>query len=261
MYQQLPAYIASTLSDLQALLPNNPHNAPQINAKISLLQRSTLAAEISEGRLFVEGSVSSSDGRGLGVAALFPEERLRSEAVDAVRLLERALPVLETFIATPFPTPAIRLWYGFKVGNSGGGGTLHMEDRGSYESRTPASRLPYDAILGHELAHSYIGNEILTQFLEMYVYNRLRGSGAALSSWTHTRGYNGISDANVDSALTLDVYQLIGRDAMSRAYKAAYPLGPPYGQPLSTVVIQVFVDQASDQERSLVATKLARITF
>lgn len=259
MFQQLPAYIQSTLADSQANLPRNPQNAASINAKIALLQRPTLAADISAGRLFVESTVTSTDGRQISMAAMFPEERYRTEAAAALDVMARSLPHLERFTDTPFPATTLRLWYGFKVGNSGGNAVLDMEDRTSYESRTPGSRLPYDAILAHEIAHSYIGNEAMTQFLELYAFNRSLGSSPDLSTWTFTRGYIGPSAANESSALLLDVYDLMGHDAMSRAYRAAVPLRPPYGQPIPEAVIEAFVNEAPPPLKEQVRTKLARV--
>lgn len=259
MFQQLPTYIQSTLADNQASLPRNPQNAAYINAKIALLQRPTLAGDISAGRLFVESSVTSTDRRQIAMAAIFPEEPYRAEAAAALEVMARSLPHLERFMDTPFPTATLRLWYGFKVGNSGGNGLLDMEDRTSYESRTAAGRLPYDAILAHEIAHTYIGNEAMTQLLELYAFNRSLGSSPDLATWTFTRGYTGPSEANESSALLLDVYGLIGHDAMSRAYKAAYPLRPPYGQPLPSAVIDVFVHEAAQPVKEQVRAKLSRV--
>lgn len=259
MFQQLPTYIQSTLADNQANLPRNPQNAVSINAKIALLQRPTLAGDISAGRLFVESSVTSTDGRQIAMAAMFPEDRYRGEAAAALDVIARSLPHLERFMDTPFPATTLRLWYGFTVGNSGGNAVLDMEDRTSYESRTPASRLPYDAILAHETAHTYIGNEAMTQFLELYAFNRSLGSSPDPATWTFTRGYAGPSDANESSALLLDVHGLIGHDEMSRAYRAAYPLRPPYGQPIPPAVIDVFVNEAAPPVKEQVRAKLARV--
>ena len=259
MFQHLPAYIQSTLADSQANLPRNPQNAASINAKIALLQAPTLAADISAGRLFVESGVTSTDGRQISMAAMFPEERYRTEAAAALDVMARSLPHLERFTDTPFPATTLRLWYGFKVGNSGGNAVLDMEDRTSYERRTPGSRLPYDAILAHEIAHSYIGNEAMTQFLELYAFNRSLGSSPDLATWTFTRGYIGPSAANESSALLLDVYDLMGHDAMSRAYRAAVPLRPPYGQPIPEAVIEAFVNEAPPPLKEQVRAKLARV--
>lgn len=259
MFQQLPTYIQSTLADNQANLPRNPQAAASINAKIALLQRPALAADISTGRLFVESSVTSTDGRQIAMAAMFPEERYRTEAAAALEVMARSLPHLERFMDTPFPATTLRLWYGFTVGNSGGNAVLDMEDRTSYENRTPASRQPYDAILAHETAHTYIGNEAMTQFLELYAYNHVLGAGPDPATWTFTRGYSGPSDANESSALLLDVYALIGHDPMSLAYKAAYALRPPYGQPIPETVIDAFVNEAPPPVKEQVRAKLARV--
>lgn len=261
MYERLSGYIASALVENQELLPRNPHNAAQINAKIALLQRPTLAAEISNGEFHAEGSVTSISGQTIAMAALFPEEWMRAEATESIRVLERVLPVLERFVDTPFPTRVIRVWYGFKIGHTGGGGQLYMEDRTTYESRTPATRQPHDAILAHELAHSYVSNESLTQLLEMYAFNRVQGAPTTIGGWTHTRDYVPFSDDNRDSAALLDIYQLIGHDPMSRAYKAVLPLRPPYGEPLSSGARKVFVDQAPEPVKAQVADKIGRITF
>ena len=230
-------------------------------AKIALLQRPTLAVEIADGRMFAERTATSVDERRIEIATLFPEERMRGEAMQTILIVGEGLPILEQFLDTPFPSSSIRVWYGFEVGNSGGGGSIFSEDRTSYEARTSAARLPFESILCHELAHSYIGNEILTQFLELYAYNRLHGSTQDLSTWTFTRGYTGMGDHNRDVALVLDVYQMLGHDAMARAYKAAFALRPQYGQPLSAPVRQVFVDQAPTHLKSTIDDKLSRITF
>jgi hypothetical protein len=261
MYQQLPAYIRSALEENRALLPRNPQYVAQINAKIALLQRPTLATEISDGRFYVDGSVASTSGQTIVMAALFAEDWMRAEATETVRFLERVLPVLEAFIDTPFPHTTVRVWYGFKFGHTGGNGQLYLQDRTSYESGTPATRLPHDEILAHELAHSYINNESLTQFLEMYAYSRVNGGTTAIDSWTFVREYSPFADDNRDSAALLDVYQLIGHEGMSRAYTAVVPLRPLYGDPLSAAARQVFVDQAPESAKAQVADLIARITF
>jgi hypothetical protein len=48
---------------------------------------------------------------------------------------------------------------------------------------------------------------------------------------------------------------------MRRAYRATYPLHPPYGSPLSQPVIDAFVAQIPAAVRDEVAAKLRRITF
>jgi hypothetical protein len=101
-------------------------------------------------------------------------------------MIASAVPIIEEFMAMPFPVGSVRVWYGFKIGNSGGGGVIYTEDRTTYETRTGPTRLPYDAILCHEASHSYVGNESLTQFLELYAYNVVRTGSADPMSWTFT---------------------------------------------------------------------------
>lgn len=256
MLAALPAYLVSVLAENQELLPRNPQSATYIQAKIAMLQDPTLAAAIRDGRRWAESASSRTP-----IACVFPLESMRSEANLAVATLEPVLPLLEEFFAKPFPTPAVRVWYGFKIGNTGGGGAIYSEDRTTYETRTGPTRLPFDAILSHELGHSYIGNESLNQFLELYAYNVIRTGSRSPSAWTFVRNWVPSLATNQDVAAMLDVYQLIGYDAMARAYRAIQPLNPPYGSPLSSTVIQAFVDQVSPEHRSQVTDKLRRVTF
>jgi hypothetical protein len=261
MFLALDAYIESALADLRANLPRNPQYAAQIDAKIALLSQPGLGAAISSGRWYTEGGVTSRDGRAIPIVTIFPQAGMRVEAEAAVRELERVFAVLESYLAVAFGYEGIRLWYGFIIGNSGGGGSLYMEDRTTYEARTSASRLPYDAILAHEHAHSYIGNEAMTQFLELYVFNVLRTGTTNVESWAHTRGWVAGAPGNTDAAALLDVYQLIGADAMAGGYRAVLPLRPPYGLPLSAAVRQAFVETLPEGVRSQVLDKLSAITF
>ena len=261
MLEGLSAYISQALQTNQDLLPRNPQSTSQLQAKIAMLQNPSLAADIINGRRWAEGQVTSMNGRVIPIVTVFPVENMRNEATDAVRTLEPVVPLLEGFFDTPFPTPVIRVWYGFVIGNTGGGGVIYSEDRTTYEGRTGPSRLPYDAILCHELGHSYIGSESLTQFLELYAYNVIRTGSTDTAAWIFTRGWTPNLPANQDLAAVLDIYRLIGHDAMRRAYRAIYPLRPPYGQPLSQTVIQAFIAQVPVALQAQVAEKLAKITF
>jgi hypothetical protein len=254
MLQVLPQHIASAIAENQENLPRNPQNAALIQAKITMLQNPNLASDITTGRRWAESTTSR-----IPIAALFPLEIMRSEADLAVRTLAPVVPLLEEFLAIPFPSPQIRVWYGFKIGNSGGGGSIFTEDRTTYESRTPASRLPYDAILFHEASHSYIGNESLNQFLELYAYNVINTGSRNLSSWIFVRGWTPGLASNAGIHALLDIYQAIGHDEMVRAYRAIYPLRPPYGSPLSADVIQAFANQVNPAQRALVVQKLATV--
>jgi hypothetical protein len=131
---------------------------------------------------------------------------------------------------------------GFTIGNSGAAGIVNTEDRTTYMGR--AHVMPYDALLQHELAHTYIGNESLTQFLEMFAYDVLHGSPRSADGLGFRRNWVPMAESNKDSAAVLDVYHLVGHDAMSDACRAIYPLRPPYGSPLPPAVRDVFVGRA-----------------
>lgn len=256
MLDALPAYIISVLAENQDLLPRNPQSASYIQAKIAMLLDPNLAIAIRDDRRWTESASSR-----IPIACVFPLESMRSEAKLAVATLEPVVPLLEEFFARSFPTPAVRVWYGFKIGNTGGGGAIYSEDRTTYEARTGSNRLPFDAILSHELGHSYIGNESLNQFLELYTYNVIRTGSRVPSAWTFVRNWVPGLATNQDVAAMLDVYQLIGYETTTRAYRAIQPLNPPYGSPLSSTVIQAFVDQVLPEHRSQVTDKLRRVTF
>jgi hypothetical protein len=261
MLNGLQAHITESIAYNRDLLPRNPQSTAQLQAKIAMLENPSLAAEIIQGQRWVEGQAGSLGGPPIAIATVFPLEFMRADAAQVIGTLESSVPPLETFFAIAFPAPSIRVWYGFALGNRGGGGVIHTEDRTTYEGRTGPNRLPYDAILGHELAHSYISNEMLTQFLELYLYNVIRTGSIDPAVWVFTRDWVPDQSSNAGLAAVLDVYQLLGHDAMARAYRAVYPLRPPYGQPLSPAVIQAFVDQAPADARDLVAAKLATIVF
>lgn len=261
MLQDLPGYINASLAENQALLPNNPNSSAQIQAKIAMLQSPNLASDVIKDRRWADGQVRSMDNRDIPIVSLFPLDSMRDHATPAAQIVKQAALALEGFLTLPFPAERIRVWYGFKVGNSGGGGDIYTEDRGTYDSRTPVTRLPYDAILSHELAHSYIGSEALTQFLEVYTYNFMVTGSKDHADWPFLRGWTPGVATNQNVAALLDVYQLVGYDAMARGYHAIAPLRPAYGTPLKPEVIQAFVDQMPTQWRSQVSEKLSQITF
>ena len=261
MLQGLPAYLTQALQANQDLLPRNPQSTSYIQAKIGMLQDPALANAIVAASRWVEGQVMSANGRAVPIVCVFPAEAMRAEAVAAARTLEGVLPILESFFDTPFTTAVVRVWYGFVIGNSGGGGVIYTEDRATYESRTPATRLPYDAILGHELGHSYVGNESLNQFLEMYAYNVIRTGSTDPAQWTFTRNWVAGLATNQDSAAVMDIYQLVGHDVLRQSYRAIRPLFPAYGQPLSQAVIQAFVAPVPEPQKAQVSAKLARVMF
>jgi len=258
MLWALPGRIEYYLPYNQNLLPGNPQSAPYIQAKITMLQNPGLVAEINNGQYWVEGSAASR----VPFVAVFPTSNMRAEAAQALQSLERALPVLEDFMGTPLYATKVGLWYGFVSSSFAGVGMLDMEDQATYDARTGAGRwLPYEAILYHELSHSFIGNESLDQFLELYVYNMLHTNSQDLQVWIFTRNYVAGDPSNAGVHALLDVYQLIGPSAMARAYRTVYPLYPPCGAPLPASSKQAFIDQAPSALKAQVADKMAMVTY
>jgi hypothetical protein len=260
MLQSLPLHIDVTLASLAAIPLLNANSTAAVAAKMEMLRNPLLVGQIVSDRRWVE-SAASSQHRSVPIAAVFPLERMRAETAQAVGTIAAGLPLLEEFMGVPFPQPSTNIWNGFGVASYGGGGNLFVEDRGSYEFRTsPATRLPYDAIVLHELAHSYIGNESLTQFLEIYLYNVLNTGSSEVTSWNYTRNWFPGADTNVGVHALLDVYLLIGRDAMARAYHAVYPLRPLFNQPLTQQAQHAFVNQSPAALRAQVAGKMAKVS-
>lgn len=256
----LPNYLPQEIANLQSLLPTNPQSAPQIQAKITMLQSPSLIADIYTGQWWVDSSVSLASGAVLPAVTVFPQAQLRAEAQQELDIAKRTVPILEAFIGAPFPSPSIRMWYGFTIGNRSSNGILYMEDRTTYESRTGPDRfLPYDSIVSHEVAHSYIGHESLNQFLELYAYNMIVNGSANLASWTLTRGWTPGLASNTGSSAILDIYQMVGLEPMRRGYRALAALHPAYGAPLSAAATQAFLDQMPAEFRAQVAAKLARV--
>lgn len=134
-----------------------------------------------------------------------------------------------------------------------------MEDRGTYAARGGGiTSHPHDPILAHELAHTYIGHEWLTQFLHLYVHNVIETGSEDVNQWIflNHQDYVAFSEGNTLWKALLDIYQLIGPEAMGRAYHDLHLIGVPYGSELSPEARQTFIDQApanvKDQVRELV---------
>jgi len=168
--------------------------------------------------------------------------------------------VLEDFITVPWPRSRVYEWYGFRLGHSGGGGNLYMEDRGTYADRGA----PHDVIVAHELGHTYIGHEGLTQFLEVYGYNVVETGSVDLSEWSWMRSIGGttyvpFAPQNQGVWALMDIYQLVGPAAMGRAYAQIHAIGAPYGVPLAESSRQAFVDESPAEHRSQVADLVLRI--
>lgn len=89
----------------------------------------------------------------------------------------------------------------------------------------------------------------------------LRTGSPNLQTWLFTRGYAGQASTNTDVAALLDVYQLIGPNAMAGGYRAVLPLRPPYGSPLPDAAKQAFVQTLPESLRDQVLAKLSAVTF
>jgi hypothetical protein len=258
--EQLPSWIASSLQYNQDLLPRNPHLASEIEAKIALLSTPGLEASILNETLFEEREVTTLDGRTIPAAVVFPADSMRSGARLDLERLPPTIAALEHFIGVQWPRNYVYEWYGFRMGNSGGGGRLYMEDRGTYADRG----VLYDAILSHEVGHSYTGHEGLTQFLEVYSYNVVETGSTNLRRWPWKRTvgdapYVPFAPVNEGAWALMDIYQLIGPDSMGRAFARIHAMGVPYGTPLSDAARQTFIDEAPPAVRSQVVDLVPRI--
>lgn len=241
------------------LMPNNPSLTDLLQAKIDMLNDTTLERDIINEHRFIADEVKSIDGRQIPIIAVFPLENMREEATRTVLLIKSALQLLEEFMDTPSVYSDIKIWYGFKLGNTGGTSGIQTEDQGTYESRTGSDRLPFEAIIYHEMGHSYIGNESLNQFLEIYVYNLVNTNSFDMEDWIFRRNCEPMDEYNQHICAILDIYQLLGRDKMSDAYKILGSIRPPYGLPLSEEAKQAFIDQAPTELKNQVREKVDKI--
>ena len=244
------------------LLPRNPHLASYIQAKKAMLEEPDLIDKILGGGFFSETAVESMDGRSIPSMIVFPADTMRPGAIADLARSGQIIQVLEGFLDAPWTRPWVRNWYGFQMGHRGGGGTIFMEDRGTYAARGGGtlSHL-HDGILAHELAHTYIGHEWLTQFLHLYVHNFLETNSEDVNQWVYfnLENYVSFSPENHGWRVLLDIYQLIGPPAMGRAYHDLYLMGVPYGSELSPAARQTFIDQAPASVRNQVADLALKI--
>lgn len=261
LFDWLPDHILWAIGYNQSLLDRNPHLASQINTKIQMLQNPSLACEIIEGNYYSADNVKSVDGRIIPLSAVFAMPNMRIESDQSIISIKSALPIIENFMSTPYPFNAFYDWIGFNVGNIGGGNSIYMWEKESYDevASTLSNPFPYEVVLFHEFSHGYIGNEGLNQFLHIYLYNMVHTNSPDIDSWIYLQGYTAFQNDNTWVYALLDIYQLIGHDNMSRAYKILYSLKPPYGSPLSTECLQVFIDQAPTSVKEQVAAKVAKI--
>lgn len=265
MLERISTVIERELCHLRESLPLNPRREEEFLAKIALLERPTLASEVIDGRFFAEDSAWSARGEWVSIVSVYPLGSLSGEARTATRRLAVSIPILEGFVGGAIKERRLEVWQGFTLGARGGPGSISIEDQATYESVEPepwrAYVLPYPAMLTHELGHSFFGNEGLTQFLELYTYNLLETGSPHPRDWVFTRAHLPHAETNTQVHALLDVYMLIGEEAMSGAFAAVYPLGARYGEPLSAAARQAFIDAAPPELREVVAAKIATITF
>jgi hypothetical protein len=261
MLPDLETQIASAIQSNESLIPRNPRLEALLRARVALLRDPALPARIRNETYYVSDSVASRYGRVVSLGAVFITADMRADAAADLTRLRQAVPVLEDFYAQAWPCETIREWYGFMLGNTGGGCSLWMEDRMTYEGRLTPTMVPYEPIAVHEAAHTYLSHEALNQFVELYGYNMVVTGSADVASWVFTRDYHAFSNGNTGVAALLDLYQVIGHDAMARAYRVIQPLHPPYGQVLSDACRQAFVDQAPESAKAQVSALVQRITY
>lgn len=261
MYANLAARIEDAIAYNESLIAGNPHSYDVTAALLELLRTPTLEEEIRSEKRVEATAVTSSDGRRLPIVSMFPRESAREDAIRANGYAQLALALVEEFLQTPFPRDGIDLWYGFYIGSRGGAGTILSEDEATYEARrgpVVLGYLPFEAIIQHEVSHSYFSHEQLTQFLELYSYNRIYTNSLDANEWIHTRDYVPFLETNAYTHGLLDIYQLIGHDAMARAFQALYQLSPPYGEPLSEQGKLAIVNEALPEQQSQVREILER---
>lgn len=258
MLQSVATYIVLTYAELQESRPRNPQLDAQYTAKLTMLAAPGLISQIFNGRQWIEGSASTVRGA-VPIGAVFPDHAMWNEATDTVRLAEMYLPVLVEFFDEAFPTGELEIWYGFKMGNSGGGGAVYTEDRTTYQARSIPSMLKFDAIIAHEIGHTYMGNEALTQFLELFALNVSHGRGVDPLAWTETRGWTPTQATSFGVTYVMDIYHRIGLEAIRRAYRAVRVIRPAYGQPLSEAALAAFLAEVPPADRAFVEAKLRAI--
>jgi hypothetical protein len=137
-----------------------------------------------------------------------------------------------------------------------------MEDRGTYAARGGGVLYaPHEVGLAHEIAHTYIGHEWLTQFLHLYVHNVIETGSEAVDQWVffNLQDYDAFSAENTLWKALLDIYQLIGPEAMGRAYRNLHLMGVSYGSELSAEARQTFIDQAPAEVKNQVAELTLKI--
>ncbi len=260
-FDRLGSYLPAKRQQLRDELPRNPGNATYFQQKIALLSDPGLLARMATGHNYVWATAARARGDSLQVLLGFPEESMRAEAAEVIQRVGEVLPHLETLVGRPFPYEVIQLVYGFGVGSSGGGGWVDLEDRGTYEARRRPGMVEFQPVIAHELGHSYIGHEGITQFIELYGHNRADGFTEDPTTWAETRGWAPGRASNTGVHAILDIATLIGPAAMSRIMRRLRALNPPYGASLSVAGQSIFVDESPAEHQSAVTALASRIGY
>lgn len=258
MLRQLPSRIAFSYQENIDLIPRNRSRTSFYEEKLAMLATPGLIDQIVNDRRWVDGTAVTVHGI-TPIGAVFPLEWMRGECADAVRLIEDALPILVEFMGAPFPTGRLEFWYGFKLGATGGGGLMTVVDRTTSDIANSGAAITYDAMLVHEASHSFILNEALNQFLELYVHNVRLGLGVDPLGWAETRGWSPTTPSQFGVNGVMDIYHVVGLDPIRRAYRAIAPLNPAYGRPLTDAVIAAFVAEMPEEQRAFVEERLRTI--
>ncbi|HUF50843.1 MAG TPA: hypothetical protein VMN60_08425 [Longimicrobiales bacterium] len=257
MLMRIDEFVTTMARYNRDLLPLNPRFEGPLEDKIAMLEDPELSSDIVRGRYAERIAVVGA--REVPITALFPADTMRAHVGATLAEIERALPVLESFVGVLLPATHVRVWYGFALGSRGGGGSLFLEDQGTYESTRTGDALPYFSIVDHEIAHSFMGHESLTQFLELYAYNVPRTGSHDVADWIHTRGYVPGDAGSTGIHAILDIYRILGHAAMSDAFGALHELRPPYGEPLPQDARAAIIDRAPAARRTEVAAIVERI--
>ena len=241
---------------------NDPETLSQIEGKLILLQKENLAHNIIEDKLFVVNYALYGDKKTV-IVATFPSAEMRENVLYTTEKIKVGLPKLENFVGH-FPYDKLQVWYGFVIGNRGGGGKVLIEDRENYEFRrykdpklTPLIS-PFEAVPYHEIAHTYFHKEGIVQFLDMYMYNVVETNSVLPRDWNYLRGglYKDESgevvvkpDTKISGYLALmEIYQLISHDNTSNALKTYYA-----GAHNETAFVNAFSNHSPENLKSYVS--------
>lgn len=267
--EHLPVQISIALDENITQFENNPSaaHAPLLLIKINLLQNPNLATEIVNNRYYISFKLNSIDNRRIPFTTFFISEEMRGGANFMMDTYKIAFPILENFMQTPISCANIDIRYGFTLTNSNNGCFLNLDDKETLEAManlyfdSPYTQTLFERVFLHELTHKYIGNEQLNKFLEQYIFNVINTNSTDTQLWIYPYGpYIPLNASNEGLYALYDIYQLIGVQGMSNAYRRLGELYPPYNAPLSADCKQAFIDQAPSNLKEQVAALTNKIT-